>query len=123
MYECPPSEARIYATLDTVLVRSDELDSFFSIVDNAPNKQTEKLPKELACALLTYDEFWADRPKEKNPAREEDINAFIVEKTGKHVTESALDRIRTISRPEKDKKGGAHSSERQTYKGKSKENA
>ncbi len=122
MYSCPPSEFRIYATLDTVLIRGDELDRFFFADDNAVDGKIKELPKELSCAVAVHKEFWEDRPQDKNPTREEDINAFIKGQMGGDVTEAALDRIRTISRPEKERKGGAHSSERETYKGKSKEN-
>ena len=81
-----------------------------------------KIPNELKVALEVYEEFWEERPQNENPAREADINEFIRIRMGVEVNQSALDRIRTIARPENERKGGAHSSERQTYKGKSKEN-
>jgi hypothetical protein len=82
-----------------------------------------KFPNELKVALEVYEEFWEERPQDQNPAREEDIRLFINEKMGGNVNQSALDRIRTVARPENERKGGAPSSERKTYKGKSKQNA
>jgi hypothetical protein len=110
-----------HITLDDVVVRRNEIASFWG---NVSKKEVslEGLPKELDCALLTFKEFWENRPQDKNSAREEDINKFIKEKIGGQITEAALERIRTISRPENDRKGGAPNSERSTYKGKSKEN-
>ena len=97
-------------------------ESLFSDLNPCDQVNRSNLPRELGCALLTFEEFWEDRPIDKNPAREQDINAFIKGEMGNHTSDAALDRIRTISRPETEKGGGAPRSDVPTYKGKSKEN-
>lgn len=119
-------EFTLEVSIGDCFVFADDLINFENknnIKDISKVSQKEKIeyPKELACALSVYEEFWEDRPQDKNPASEEIINEFIKGKMGNNITTSALERIRTIARPENERKGGAHSSERKTYKGKSKE--
>ena len=113
----------LFVEAKQVFVRTKEMESLSKkemFVDETSSFK-ESLPKELACAFSVYEEFWEDRPEDTNPAPEKVINSFIKEKVG-NISSSALERIRTIARPENERKGGAHNTEKRAYKGKSKEN-
>lgn len=94
----------------------------FPFVKEKTFQLEENLPKELRVAIQVFQEFWQDRPQDLNPATEETINGFIQEKMGEKVFGKALERIRTIARPENERAGGAPRSEAKFYKGKSKQN-
>lgn len=94
----------------------------FPFVKEKTFQLEENLPKELRVAIQVFQEFWQDRPQDLNPAPEETINNFIQERMGKKVSGKALERIRSIARPENERAGGAPKSEAKFYKGKSKQN-
>lgn len=86
------------------------------------NFEFKDIPKELRVAIEVFEEFWQDRPQELNPAPEHLINQFIRERMGKKVSSAALDRIRTIARPDHEKGGGAPRSDAKHYRGRSQQN-
>jgi hypothetical protein len=83
------------------------------------NEELGQLPKELSVAIDVFKEFWQDRPQDMNPAPEDLINKYIKEKMGGEVSGAAMDRIRTIARPDQEKNGGAPRSEAKNYRGRS----
>jgi hypothetical protein len=99
-------------------------EDFMEIVPRLNNSKKElcpkeNLPKELSVAIDVFKEFWQDRPQDMNPAPEDLINKYIKEKMGGKVSGAAMDRIRTIARPDQEKNGGAPRSEAKNYRGRS----
>ncbi|MGE4545378.1 MAG: hypothetical protein AB7D06_14820 [Pedobacter sp.] len=113
--------------IEDLFLKMDEVEAYEDFMEIVPRLKTsqkelypkESLPKELSVALEVFEEFWQDRPLEQNPAPEHLINQFIKEKMGGKVSSAALDRIRTIARPDYEKCGGAPKSEAKYYRGRS----
>lgn len=113
--------------IEDLFVILEEIKAYEDFMEISPISQslsTEKIksddfPKELKIAIQVFKEFWQDRPQVLNPAPEELINKYIIEKMGGNVSGAAMERIRTIARPEQEKNGGAPRSEAKYYRGRS----
>lgn len=81
----------------------------------------DNLPKEIQLAISVYYEFWDKKPENTKPATDATVMIFLTKKLGVKLSDASFNRITTIARPEKAKKGGAPKTELREYKGKSQE--
>jgi len=76
-------------------------------------------PEALQVACDVYQEFWHDKPDDMNPARSELVEKYIRERLNRSTSDQEVKSIMGLARPNEAKRGGAPSTERETYKGKS----